>query len=56
MKKLFLFLSFLLFSVGIFSTNVTILPTDFTATTGDDYSTTKSNVTVEVIASTVTSD
>ena len=58
MKKIFSFLLLgLLLSIGnAWADQVTIAPTDFTATTSANYSTTKSGVTVAVTSSTVTAD
>ena len=55
MKKIFSLLAAVLFA-GSMMAQVTILPTDFTATTEADYSVTKDGVTVAVVASTVTND
>ena len=55
MRKIFSLLAVVLFA-GSMMAQVTILPTDFTATTEADYSVTKDGVTVAVVASTVTND
>ena len=55
MRKIFSLLAAVLFA-GSMMAQVTILPTDFTATTEADYSVTKDGVTVAVVASTVTND
>ena len=56
MKKFFSFFSVVLFAGSMMATDVTILPTDFTAATESDYSVTKDGVKVAVTASTVNSD
>ena len=59
MKKIlrFSFVALLAMMFGnVMATDITILPSDFTAATTSDFSTTKDGITVAVTASTVTSD
>ena len=56
MKKFFCFFAALLLAGSMMATEVTFTPSDFTAATSDDYSTTKGGVTVSVTSSTVTAD
>lgn len=54
MKKIFTLLVVMMMGICGWAADITILPTDFTATTSADYSTTKDGITVSVTASTVT--
>ena len=56
MKKLFSLLAAVLFAGSMMAAEVTIVASDFTATTSANYSTTKESVTVAVTSSTVTAD
>lgn len=56
MKKIFSLFAAVLFAGSMIAAEVIITPSDFTAATESDYSTTKSGVTVAVTASTVNAD
>ena len=56
LKKLLFFLFTIFMSINMMTTEVAILPSDFTPTEAADYSLTKDSVTIEVVESTVTAE